>query len=71
MDKYTILTDAGRGLFAERLVGLYDKVSDYLKSEQGQQRRLCYTKVFLSDISNQEEELRRSPLMTDYIGTAS
>ena len=71
MDKYTILTDAGRGLFAERLVGLYDKVSDYLKSEQGQQRRLCYTKVFLSDISNQEEELRRSPLMTNYIGNAS
>jgi len=71
MDKYTIITDAGRGLFAERLTVLYDKVRDYLQAEQAQQRQLSYTKVFLSDISNQEEELRRSPLMTDYIGTAA
>jgi enamine deaminase RidA (YjgF/YER057c/UK114 family) len=71
MDRYEIITDRGRGLFAERLNDIYEQAKAYLDSERQQQRTLCYTKVFLSDISNQEEELRRSPLMTEYISQAA
>ena len=71
MDQYKIISDNGRGLFGERLVGLYESVKSYLEAEKRQQRRLSYTKVFLSDISNQEIELRQSPLMTEMIGNAA
>ena len=71
MDHYEIITDAGHGLFAERLSSIYTDIKGYLEAEQQQHRRLCYTKVFLSDISNQEDELRRSPLMTNIIWQAA
>ena len=71
MDQYKIISDNGRGLFGERLTGLYDSVKNYLKAEQAENRRLRYTKVFLSDISNQENELRQSPLMTELIGRSA
>ena len=68
MDHYEIITDAGHGLFAQRLDGIYKDIKGYLEAEQQQNRRLCYAKVFLSDISNQEEQLRHSLLMTDFLG---
>ena len=34
MDKYTIITDNGNGLFAQRLNDVYAKVCDYLKEER-------------------------------------
>ena len=71
MDQYKIICDNGRGLYEERLVELYDSVKSYLEAEQRENRRLSYTKVFLSDISNQEEKLRQSPLMTDLIGRSA
>lgn len=71
MDRYKIITDNGKGLFAERLTSLYDSLKEYLGAEQAENRRLCYTKVLLSDISNQEAELRYSPLMTELIGRAA
>lgn len=71
MDQYKIICDNGRGLYEERLVELYDSVKSYLEAEQRDNRRLSYTKVFLSDISNQEEKLRQSPLMTDLIGRSA
>ena len=71
MNQYKILTDGGKGLFAERLNQLYDEVKDYLDAELREHRQLRYTKVFLSDISNQEDELRRSPLMEEMIGKAA
>ena len=67
MDHYEIITDAGHGLFAQRLDGIYNDIKGYLEAEQQQNRRLCYAKVFLSDISNQEEQLRHSLLMTDFL----
>ena len=70
MDSYEILTDRGHGLFAERLDDLYQQTKDYLERERQQHRQLCYTKVFLSDISNQEDELHRSRLMADYLSKA-
>ena len=71
MDQYKIISDNGRGLYEERLVELYDSVKSYLEAEQRENRRLSYTKVFLSDISNQEEQLRQSPLMTELIGRSA
>ena len=71
MDQYKIICDNGRGLYEERLVELYDSAKSYLEAEQRENRRLSYTKVFLSDISNQEEKLRQSPLMTDLIGRSA
>lgn len=71
MDKYTIITDNGNGLFAERLADLYNKVCDYLKAEREAGRTLHYTKVFLSDIANQHDELCHSPLMTDIVGNTA
>ena len=67
MDHYEIITDAGHGIFAQRLNGIYNDIKGYLAAEQQQNRRLCYAKVFLSDISNQEEQLRHSLLMTDFL----
>ena len=46
-------------------------MKSYLEAEQRENRRLSYTKVFLSDISNQEEQLRQSPLMTELIGRSA
>lgn len=67
MDKYTIITDKGQGLFAERLTDLYASVSHYLETERKEGRTLNFTKIFLSDIANQHDELCHSPLMTDII----
>lgn len=67
MDKYTIITDKGQGLFAERLTDLYVSVSHYLETERKEGRTLNFTKIFLSDIANQHDELCHSPLMTDII----
>jgi len=71
MDRYEIFTDHGRGLFEQRLDDIYLQVKDYLEKERQQQRTLCYAKCFLSDIANQEEQLRQSPLMTEQIGHAA
>lgn len=71
MAHYEIFTDAGCGLFAERLDNIYNKVKDYLAAERREQRVLGYVKVFLSDMANQEEALRRSPLMTELVGSAA
>ena len=71
MDKYSIITDNGNGLFAERLTGLYQKACDYLKEERQAGRTLHYTKIFLSDIANQHDELSHSPLMTDIIANTA
>jgi len=71
MNHYEIFTDAGRGLFAQRLEEICQRVEDYLEAERQQHRTLSYTKVFLSDISNQEEELRQSPLMTRHLSQAA
>ena len=71
MNHYEIFTDAGRGLFAQRLEEICQRVEDYLEAERQQYRTLSYTKVFLSDISNQEEELRQSPLMIRHLSQAA
>ena len=68
MTHYKIFTDAGCGLFSERLDDICGRVKHYMAAERCEQRVLRYAKVFLSDISNQEEILRRSSLMTEVIG---
>lgn len=71
MDHYEIIADTAFGLFEERLDALYTKVKNYLETEQAEHRRLCYTKVLLSDIANQEDTLRQSPLVTELLGRAA
>ena len=71
MDQYTIISDNGHGLFSERLTELYNKVTDYLTTERQAGRTLHYTKVFLSDIANQYDELCHSPLMTDIVSNTA
>ena len=71
MTRYEIFTDAGCGLFAARLDDVYNKVKDYLAAERCEQRVLVYAKVFLSDIANQEETLRQSSLLTEFISHAA
>ena len=68
MDHYKIITDTGNSLFSQRINALYETVEQYLVDEKCQGRSLTFVKVFLSDIANQEEELRRSSLMTSLIG---
>ena len=70
MDQYKIMTDCGQGLFPERLSGLYKEVKAYIADEEQAGRTLRYTKIFLSDIANQDEALRESPLMTDIVAKA-
>ena len=67
MDSYQIFCDQTQGLFCERLNELCQRVEAWLAAEEAEGRQLQYTKVFLSDISNQEDELRRSRLMTDIV----
>ena len=70
-NRYKIISDRGHGLFPQRLADVHGQVSSYLEAERQQQRTLRYAKVFLSDIENQEELLRQSPLMKECIGSAS
>ena len=68
MDTYKIFCDQAQGLFCDRLDDLCLRIEAWLAAEEAEGRRLQYAKVFLSDIANQEDELRRSRLMTDVIG---
>lgn len=68
MNHYEIFCDNAQGLFSERLEDLHRHVKAWLEEEKGQGRQLQDTKVFLSDISNQEDILRQSALMSDCIG---
>ena len=70
MDHYEILTDEGAGLFHERLLTLHSQVAAYLEAERREGRHLQYSKVFLSDISNQQEALEASALMSQSLAQA-
>ena len=71
MNHYEIFCDKGSGLLSDRLDDLYNRIKAWLDKEQAEGRQLQYTKIFLSDISNQEETLRQSRLMSDCIGRAA
>lgn len=72
MDKYITIVPKSKGLFAERLNELSKEVENFLKSEAAEGRQLQYAKIFLSDIINQEPELRASKLYTAWLAdTAS
>lgn len=68
LNKYQIFTDSREGLFAFRLNNLYSQLRAYLDEEQAAGRHLEFSKIFLSDIANQEQELLQSALMTDILG---
>lgn len=71
MDKYTIIPARGGGSFTERLCELYTSAGRYLDTEAQQNRRLTYSKVFLSDAKNQQAELTASALYRGLLAQGS
>ena len=69
MNKYKILCDHRSGRFYDRLDHISLQAQRYLEDEQKEGRQLQFAKIFLSDIVNQEAELRQSDLMTRIIGS--
>ncbi len=62
MEKYEILFPRHAGAFMERVNELYLTLGNYLDTEKAQGRTLRYSKVFLSDISNQYKHFAESLL---------
>lgn len=71
MDNYKIITAPHTGTFAQRLQQLHTDIDSFLSTEQQAGRHLQYTKVFLSDAANQEQELMQSPLMRQQLSHAA
>lgn len=60
MQKYHTIAPKGGGTFLERLYELYMAAGNYIDMEELAGRRLKNTRIFLSDIYNQEETLLKS-----------
>ena len=71
MDRYQIFCDPCEGLFPTRLDALYGQLRAYISEERAAGRHLQYTKIFLSDIANQEHVMMQSALMKDIVGRAA
>lgn len=71
MDNYQILFAPTSGTFTERLSQLHSNIESFLSDEKQAGRHLQYTKVFLSDAANQEQELMQSALMRDQLQQAA
>lgn len=62
MENYVILTPNDAETFAQRLSDLKDQTTRFLSDELQADRRLQYTKIFLSDAQNQYQQLIESDL---------
>lgn len=71
MERYEILFPRHAGSFKERVNELYLSLGDYLDAEKAHGRALRYSKVFLSDISNQYDDLADSLLFRDCLAGAA
>lgn len=71
MNNYKIISPAPCGAFGSRLDELGKLLSDYLQTEKLAGRRLCYTKVFLSDIQNQLPQLSKTTFFRNTIEPAA
>lgn len=70
MNSYRIFSPSIKGSFKLRLEEMNMQVADYLDVEKLSGRSLHYTKVFLSDIQNQYDELLKSQLYTTILSKA-
>ena len=71
MTRYNTFFSSGEQGLADQLLQLHADVSAYLAAEREAGRQLVFTKVFLSDIQNQQAVLESSSLFTDIIGRAA
>lgn len=71
MDTYHIFKATSTGTFLQRLDNLCQRVGSFLCEEEKAGRTLQYTKVFLSDAANQEEQLAASALMKEWLAKAA
>ena len=71
MDNYKIFSAPTTGTFTQRLEKLHTILCAFLTEEKQAGRHLQYTKIFLSDAANQEQELLSSALMTELLQQAA
>ncbi len=71
MENYVILTPNDAETFAQRLSDLKDQTTRFLTDELQAERRLQYTKIFLSDAQNQYQQLIESDLYQQFLSKAA
>lgn len=67
MENYKIFSPVASGAFDNRIKELESIIKSYLCTEEKSGRCLVYSKIFLSDILNQNALLTASPLYTDIL----
>ena len=70
MENYKIFYPKDRQSFAVRIEELEATVGEYINEEKQNGRRIVYSKVFLSDIRNQNSMFTESALYTDMLAKA-
>ena len=70
MENYKIFYPKDRQSFAVRIEELEATVGEYINEEMQKGRRIVYSKVFLSDIRNQNSMFSESALYTDLLAKA-
>lgn len=70
MENYKIFYPKDRQSFAVRIEELEATVGEYINEEKQNGRRIVYSKVFLSDIRNQNTMFTESALYTDLLSKA-
>ena len=70
MENYKIFYPKDRQSFAVRIEELEATVGEYINEEMQKGRRIVYSKVFLSDIRNQNSMFTESALYTDLLSKA-
>lgn len=70
MENYKIFYPKDRQSFAVRIEELEATVGEYINEEKQNGRRIVYSKVFLSDIRNQNTMFSESALYTDMLSKA-
>lgn len=71
MDRYIILSPRHGGSFTQRMAEVTDMFHAHLTDEASNGRRLHYSKVFLSDIRNQYQQLIESDLYQNMLSQAA
>ena len=71
MDRYIILSPRHGGSFTQRMAEVTDMLHAHLTDEASNGRRLHYSKVFLSDIRNQYQQLIESDLYQNMLSQAA
>lgn len=71
MENYVILSPHDADTFAQRLSDLKEQTTRFLSDEHQAERRLQYTKIFLSDAQNQYQQLIESDLYQQLLSSSA